>query len=80
MVRVQLIMLLNGVDGDTIGNSVIYDDGTNVGIGTSSPSSKLDVSGTSIFRDQLNIDPTGDPNNVLSLNARNSNDYANLNI
>ena len=32
-------------DDDTIGNSVIYDDGTNVGIGTNSPTQKLDVSG-----------------------------------
>ena len=30
-------------DTDTITNSVIYDDGTNVGIGTSSPSGKLEV-------------------------------------
>ena len=29
-----------------IGNSQIFDNGTNVGIGTASPSSKLDVSGT----------------------------------
>lgn len=29
-----------------IGNSLIYDDGTNVGIGTISPSQKLDVSGS----------------------------------
>jgi hypothetical protein len=28
-------------DADTIGNSVIYDNGTNVGIGTSSPATKL---------------------------------------
>lgn len=33
-------------DGDTIGNSVIYDDGTNVGIGTSNPSEALEVAGT----------------------------------
>jgi len=32
-------------DGDTIGNSVIYDNGTNVGIGTSSPSTKLHIRG-----------------------------------
>ena len=31
--------------GTTIGNSVIYDDGTNVGIGTASPNSKLQVVG-----------------------------------
>mgnify|MGYP003647780716 CR=1 FL=1 len=28
------------IDGDTIGNSIIYDNGTNVGIGTSSPSGR----------------------------------------
>jgi len=32
-------------DGDSIGNSVIYDNGTNVGIGTASPAAKLDVEG-----------------------------------
>ena len=31
-------------DGDGLGNSVIYDDGTNIGIGTSSPSSLLHLS------------------------------------
>ena len=30
-------------DGDTIGNSVIYDNGTNVGIGTSSPIANLQI-------------------------------------
>ena len=34
------------IDGDTIGNSVIYDDGTNVGIGTNSPNAKLRVTNT----------------------------------
>lgn len=29
----------------TVGNSVIYDDGTNIGIGTASPTTKLDVNG-----------------------------------
>lgn len=29
-----------------LGNSLVYDDGTNVGIGTTSPSGKLDVNGT----------------------------------
>jgi len=32
-------------DGNTLGNSNIYDDGTEVGIGTTSPSSKLHVEG-----------------------------------
>ena len=69
------------ISGDLIvDTNTLYVDSTNnrVGIGTTSPEAKLDVEGSSIFRDQLNIDPTGDPNNVLSLNARNSNDYANL--
>jgi hypothetical protein len=29
--------------GSTLGNSLVYDNGTNVGIGTTSPSTKLDV-------------------------------------
>jgi hypothetical protein len=33
--------------GTTLGNSQIFDNGTNVGIGTTSPSSKLDVTDTS---------------------------------
>lgn len=45
-------------------DSVIYDNGTNVGVGTSSPAYKLDVSGTGSF-DVLNVNdqftfPTGD--------------------
>jgi len=64
----------------TAESTVIHLDESNarLGIGTSSPVAKLDVEGSSVFRDQLNIDPTGDPNNVLSLNARNSNDYTNV--
>jgi trimeric autotransporter adhesin len=34
----------------TLGDSTIYDSGTNVGIGTTSPQATLDVNGTAIFR------------------------------
>lgn len=33
-------------DGSTLGNSIIFDNGTNVGIGTTTPGSKLAVAGT----------------------------------
>jgi hypothetical protein len=33
-------------DGDSLGNSLIYDDGVNVGIGTTSPTSTLTLQGT----------------------------------
>ena len=32
-------------DGSTLGNSIIFDSGTNVGIGTTGPGAKLEVSG-----------------------------------
>jgi hypothetical protein len=39
--------------GTTIGNSLIFDNGTNVGIGTTSPAYTLDVSGTGRFSGKL---------------------------
>jgi hypothetical protein len=45
----------------TLGNSLVYDNGTNVGIGTTSPSYKLDVNGTGRFTSNvtINSDDTG---------------------
>ena len=37
-------------DSDTLGIGALYDNGTNVGIGTSSPGAKLDVNGTTYLR------------------------------
>ncbi|NQW26163.1 MAG: tail fiber domain-containing protein [Cryomorphaceae bacterium] len=39
------------IDSNTIGNSIIYDDGTNVGIGTTTPTEKLDVVGKIALND-----------------------------
>ncbi|MDA9270627.1 hypothetical protein N9P57_00710 [Planktomarina temperata] len=36
------------IDGDTVGDSVIFDNGTNVGIGTTSPNKKLHVNSGAI--------------------------------
>ena len=43
---------------NSIGNSQVYDNGTNVGIGTTSPGYKFDVSGTGRFTGQLIIPVT----------------------
>lgn len=40
-------------DTDTLTNSVIYDDGTNVGIGETSPQAKLDINGTVRLNDMM---------------------------
>jgi hypothetical protein len=42
--------------GTTIGNSLIWDNGTNVGIGNTNTTYKLDVSGTGRFSSNVNID------------------------
>lgn len=46
--------------GTTLGNSIIYDNGTNVGIGTANPAQKLHVVGGKAQADDfcLNSDPT----------------------
>ncbi|MCS7177640.1 MAG: hypothetical protein NZ960_08550, partial [Candidatus Kapabacteria bacterium] len=43
----------------SLGNSLIYDDGTNVGIGTTSPSALLHVAGTGQFDGQLTVTAGG---------------------
>lgn len=49
----------NNVGGTTIGNSVMYDDGTNVGIGTTSPAQIFDIGG------MFQVNSTG---NILKIN------------
>jgi hypothetical protein len=44
---------------NSIGNSQIYDNGTNLGVGNTSPSYKLDVSGTGRFTSDLTVQGTG---------------------
>ncbi|MCD6531264.1 hypothetical protein J7K99_02330 [bacterium] len=43
-------------DATTLGNSQIYDNGTNVGIGTASPIRKLDVAGTGRYTGALTLE------------------------
>jgi hypothetical protein len=66
----------------TLNTSLIYDNGTNVGIGTASPTYKLDINGTGNFTDYVQIKnyaniyvpygPGVDDNYLLNLNAINS--------
>ena len=45
----------------TLGNSLLFDNGTNVGIGTTTPSAKLDVSGSAYIAGAITLpqNPTG---------------------
>jgi hypothetical protein len=54
----------NNAGGTSIGNSLIWDNGTNVGIGNQGTTYTLDVSGTGRFTGQLHI-----PNNSTGTNA-----------
>jgi len=68
---------------DTLTDSVIYDNGTNVGIGTTSPSYKLDVSGTGTVISRVistdgntaRFDLHSSPNSRYSLSCLASNSF-----
>ena len=62
----------------TIGNSLVYDDGTNVGIGTTSPNAKLEVTsriaatnGGGASRVALNIESNGSGTSYSAINSYN---------
>jgi|GEM_PF-2390218 hypothetical protein len=44
----------------SLNNSLVYDDGTNIGIGTTTPSYKLDVNGTGRFQTSITIGGAAD--------------------
>ena len=56
-------------DSDTVTDSIIYDDGTKVGIGTTSPYKTLDVQGEAVVSQNLWIGPVGgnDATNSLEI-------------
>ena len=57
--------------GTGIENSTIFDNGTNVGIGTASPAAKLDVAGDILSTGDITIDNSaGDPFLKLKTNAQ----------
>jgi hypothetical protein len=53
-----------------ITNSLIFDNGTNVGIGNTAPGAKLDVSGTGIFRGALTLPATGTATATAGANSQ----------
>jgi hypothetical protein len=57
----------------SLGNSQIYDNGTNVGIGTTAPQSKLEVNGTGIFSGKLTITADAGNEQLLIQRAANTN-------
>lgn len=81
--------LLKGNGTSAVSASVVYDDGTNVGIGTSSPGAKLDVvgtsavSGTSYFGDNMLLSRTntaGSISGITITNGGTTGAYAGINI
>jgi len=53
-----------------ITSSLIFDNGTNVSIGNTSPAAKLDVSGSGIFRGFLRLPSTGTATATLGFNSQ----------
>jgi hypothetical protein len=62
--------------GTTIGNSLIWDNGTNVGIGNTNTSYTLDVSGTGRFTDK--ITSTFGSNGTMIENTSSTTNYLNI--
>jgi len=53
-------------DGSILGNSLIFDDGTNIGIGTTNPDDKLDIIGNAQISGYLKVGNPSTPSNEIS--------------
>ncbi len=51
-------------------NSLVFDNGTNVGIGNTAPAATLDVSGTGIFRGALSLPAAGTANAIAGKSSQ----------
>lgn len=56
--------------------SLLFDNGSNVGIGNTSPAARLDVSGGGIFRGTLQLPATGAATSITSFNSNPLDAYA----
>jgi len=64
--------LTKWISSSGLGNSLIFDNGTGVGIGNSSPNGRLHVNGTGLFDGRLSISPTSavaSPSSVLHVSG-----------
>jgi hypothetical protein len=53
-----------------IANSLVFDNGTSVGIGNTAPAATLDVTGTGVFRGALSLPATGAANSTTGKNSQ----------